>query len=179
MNREHRPLNSIGMPYYDKPLLSRLPASFDFVPSPLHHTPIPIDPSILATVKNLDFVGYAPYPASARAAGRRNQVPSDLGIKAKRAMDVPMFRSEKDRQQQQSRSRQGRIVSVGRLMSCHPKNDIDLSLLHGRWINRRKLTTIKLKCRIIIEKLKLNTVDLEWKISILGSLSRLSFLVDY
>ena len=62
------PLNSIGMPYYTSPLLSLLPTSFDFAPSPTHHSRVPLDPNILATVKTVDFVGYAPYPASARAA---------------------------------------------------------------------------------------------------------------
>ncbi len=57
-----------------------------------------IDPAILATVKTVDFVGYAPYPASARAAGRRNQAPTAPGAKGIRgALDVPLFRSERER----------------------------------------------------------------------------------
>lgn len=101
------------MPYYDKPLLSRLPPSFDFVPSPTAHIRIPIDPAILATVKTVDFVGYAAYPASARAAGRRNQVASGPGGQTgKRRVDVPMFRSEKERAE--TKKRRDRAVSVCR-----------------------------------------------------------------
>lgn len=105
------PLNSIGMPYYTSPLLSLLPTSFDFTPSPLHHTRVPLDPNILATVKTVDFVGYAPYPASARAAGRRNQVtPGPGGKGGKRRVDVPMFRSEKERAE--TKKKRDRVVSV-------------------------------------------------------------------
>lgn len=111
------------MPYYSTALLSRLPASFDFTPSPSHHIPTPIDPTILASVKNLDFVGYAAYPASVRAAGRRNQISADAARGAGSAGadkkgrtgsggkgEGPMFRSERERAE--IRKRGERAVSV-------------------------------------------------------------------
>lgn len=101
------------MPHYSTPLLSLLPASFDFKPSPLHHQRNLLDPAVLAAVKTVDFVGYAPYPAALKAAGRRNQVvASDGGKGGKGRVDVPMFRSEKERKD--AKKKRDRIVSVRR-----------------------------------------------------------------
>ena len=105
------PLNSIGMPHYHQPLLSLLPPTFDYVPSPAHHARAVLDPAILATVKTVDFVGYAPYPSALKSAGRRNQVTAGPGAKgAKRRVDVPMFRSEQERKD--AKKKRDRIVSV-------------------------------------------------------------------
>jgi PAB-dependent poly(A)-specific ribonuclease subunit 2 len=109
-SRSASPLNSIGMPYYSSPLLSLLPSSFDFTPSPNHHRRTPLDPSILATVKTVDFVGYAAYPPAARAATRRNQVSATKGGKRRVGLDVPMFRSDKERAEQ--KKKRDRVVSV-------------------------------------------------------------------
>lgn len=98
------------MPYYTSPLLSLLPSSFDFTPSPAHHSKPALDPSILASVKTVDFVGYAPYPASARAAGRRNQVAANGKGKRTVGLDAPMFRS--DRERQEMKKKRDRVVSV-------------------------------------------------------------------
>lgn len=99
------------MPYYTTPLLSLYPntAAYDHNPSPSHHIPTPIDPTILATVKTIDFVGYAPYPAALRATTRRNQVVGKNGLQGKKG-EEPLFRSEKERQE--TRRRRDRIVSV-------------------------------------------------------------------
>lgn len=99
------------MPYYTSPLLSLLPSSFDFTPSPTHHAKPVLDPSILATVKTVDFVGYAPYPAAARAAGRRNQVAAGKNGKRTVGLDAPMFRS--DRERAEMKKKRDRVVSVG------------------------------------------------------------------
>ena len=96
--REDTPLHLIGMPYYDQPLLSQMPRSFDLQPSAVHHMRQKIDPAVLAGAKQVDFVGYAPYPPALRAGQRRNQVPrTPAASKSKRRMAVPMFRSEKER----------------------------------------------------------------------------------
>lgn len=99
------------MPYYTSPLFSLLPTSFDFTPSPTHHSRPVLDPAILSTVKTVDFVGYAPYPASARAAGRRNQVPAGKNGKRTVGLDAPMFRS--DRERAEMKKKRDRVVSVG------------------------------------------------------------------
>ncbi|KAK4703268.1 PAB-dependent poly(A)-specific ribonuclease subunit 2, partial [Phenoliferia sp. Uapishka_3] len=121
-------LNSIGMPHYSTPLLSLLPPTFDFTPSPTHHSKTPIDPSILASVKTVDFVGYAPYPPALKAAGRRNQVASDGGEKGgKRRVDVPLFRSEKERKE---KKKMARVVSVDR--TAEEEMDSTLTPSHYR-----------------------------------------------
>jgi PAB-dependent poly(A)-specific ribonuclease subunit 2 len=104
------------MPYYTSPLFSLLPASFDFTPSPTHHSRPVLDPAILSTVKTVDFVGYAPYPASARAAGRRNQVPAGKNGKRTVGLDAPMFRS--DRERAEMKKKRDRVVSVSCLKSA-------------------------------------------------------------
>ncbi|GJN87292.1 hypothetical protein Rhopal_000240-T1 [Rhodotorula paludigena] len=98
--RDDTPLNSIGMPYYDAPLLSLFPQD---MMSPSSHAAsrrrVPIDPQILASAKTVDFVGYATYPAHLRAASRRNQIRTSANAKVagRLGVDAPMFRSERER----------------------------------------------------------------------------------
>ncbi|SCV74095.1 BQ2448_6527 [Microbotryum intermedium] len=95
---EQTPLNSIGMPYYSEPLLSLSTANnVDLRPHPFHHRKPILDPALLASVKQVDFVGYAAYPPSMRASQRRNQVPKMADDQRRMGMDVPMFRSDKER----------------------------------------------------------------------------------
>lgn len=121
------------MPYYTKPLLSLLPPSMYKKPIiSTSHLPIPIDPTILSTVKTVDFVGYAPYPASLRASTRRNQVPNFKNglLRGKNGKgggggagggggggleeEEPMFRSERDRKEFKNNYNKGRgrVVSI-------------------------------------------------------------------
>ncbi|KAI0792843.1 ubiquitin carboxyl-terminal hydrolase-domain-containing protein [Abortiporus biennis] len=68
------PLNSIGMPYYNSPLLSSWTSKF--VSSSLSYPPPPkIPPQILSTMKYNDNVAYATLPKELR--GRRNVVQSE------------------------------------------------------------------------------------------------------
>ncbi|GAA6005194.1 hypothetical protein JCM11491_002615 [Sporobolomyces phaffii] len=111
--RDDTPLNSIGMPYYNAPLLSLLPASMT-EPSAITATrrPAQIDPQILSTAKTVDFIGYASYPSHLRASGRRNQVrAAGVGKNAGRVgVDAPMFRSERERAEaKRQRDRKGSI----------------------------------------------------------------------
>ncbi|SCZ99141.1 BZ3500_MvSof-1268-A1-R1_Chr3-1g05835 [Microbotryum saponariae] len=95
---DQTPLNSIGMPYYSQPLLSMAAANnSDLRPHPLHHRKPILDPALLASVKQVDFVGYAAYPPSMRVAQRRNQVPKMVDDQRRMGMDVPMFRSDRER----------------------------------------------------------------------------------
>ncbi|ORY23812.1 ubiquitin carboxyl-terminal hydrolase-domain-containing protein [Naematelia encephala] len=105
---DETPLNLIGMPYYDEPLLSNFPPA-DYAPitSPFFNPPEPIPPSVLSTMKMVDFVGYASNPKELR--GKRYVVTARPGA-GKRATgkavgrrdSAPRFRSEKDRKAQQS-----------------------------------------------------------------------------
>jgi hypothetical protein len=66
-----RPLNSIGLPYYDTQLLSSWSSQFattigDYLP------PTKIPPQVLNTMKTNDNVAYAPFPKELR--GRRNVI---------------------------------------------------------------------------------------------------------
>lgn len=67
-----RPLNAIGMPYYNTLLLSSWTKAF--VPSRPKYFPPPdvIPPQILNTMKLNDNIAYAPVPKELR--GRRNVV---------------------------------------------------------------------------------------------------------
>lgn len=86
-----RPLNSIGLPYYDHMLLSSWTPQF--VSNNLHYPPTAkIPPQILNTMKTKDNVAYAPLPKELK--GRRNMVSTgrrgDQGRfrSGKRASDV-------------------------------------------------------------------------------------------
>lgn len=55
-----RPLNAVGLPHYNLPLLSSL---LPTLKGPPHHlTPaLSIPPELLATIRQMDYVGYAPH----------------------------------------------------------------------------------------------------------------------
>lgn len=93
-----RPLNSIGMPYYDTPLLSNLPSS-TYCPSsssPFFNPHGPVPPSVLSSVRQVDFVGYAQTPRELK--GTRHRVAGPLKKKGKsRRVSEPRFRSERER----------------------------------------------------------------------------------
>lgn len=166
----NRPLNSIGMPYYTTPLLSLLPASMDFVPSPAHHRRVPLDPSVLATVKTVDFVGYAAYPAAVRAAGRRNQVQATKGGKRRAGVDAPMFRSDKERAD--LKKKRDRVVSVRltrllvRLLNA--ADDVDRVRRRRRPSKRRKRRQMR-PCRIITARSRSSTAGSESRTLTLGA----------
>jgi hypothetical protein len=84
----YRPLNSIGLPYYNSALLSSW--SQNFISSPIKYPPpAVIPPQILNTMKINDNLAYAALPKELR--GRRNTV--FLG----KQKDTGRFRSEKPR----------------------------------------------------------------------------------
>lgn len=95
------------MPYYSDSLLS----SFDYEQyvadqSPLFNMPTKIDPSVLSSMRTVDFVGYAALPRHLR--GKRNVVTGKgsaaLRPSAKskpedrRRIGLPLFRSEKEKE---------------------------------------------------------------------------------
>jgi PAB-dependent poly(A)-specific ribonuclease subunit 2 len=67
------PLNAIGLPYYDDPLLSNIsPCAYATLSSPLLQPSPSIPKSVLSSVRVVDGVGYAPLPKELR--GKRNVV---------------------------------------------------------------------------------------------------------
>ncbi|OZJ05811.1 hypothetical protein BZG36_00878 [Bifiguratus adelaidae] len=84
------PLSAIGMPYYVEKLLSVWPPNMVFE---VGQPPEELNPDILAKMKTVDFVGYAPYTSSKK----RNQV-SRTGKQVKKGLEVPKFRSEQARE---------------------------------------------------------------------------------
>ena len=69
----YRPLNTIGLPYYDSQLLSSWTPHFLPHPSSLYYPPpVKIPPQITSTMKTKDNVAYAPLPKELK--GRRNMV---------------------------------------------------------------------------------------------------------
>lgn len=111
------PLSMIGMPYYDQPLLSIIPwTNYSSPYSPFGQPPQKVDPAILASMKTVDFIGYAVNPRTSR----RNQatLKASAAREAKRKMDVPLFRSEKEREQahrRRSRRRSELVSGIGPL----------------------------------------------------------------
>ncbi|GMK57719.1 hypothetical protein CspeluHIS016_0405530 [Cutaneotrichosporon spelunceum] len=99
------PLNAIGVPHYEDPLLSNCsPANYATVYSPFFNPPEPIPQSILATLQYQDFVGYGQLPkefkerrnvVTARAGAGKQCLPR--GAIGNRRESEPRFRSEKDR----------------------------------------------------------------------------------
>ena len=105
------PLSMVGMPYYDQPLLSIIPwANYSSIYSPIGQPPKKPDPAMLATLKTVDFVGYAVNPKTRK----RNQAVLRGGSSqdAKRKMDVPLFRSERDRERAQRRKQRKKSEPV-------------------------------------------------------------------
>ncbi|TPX70585.1 hypothetical protein SpCBS45565_g01672 [Spizellomyces sp. 'palustris'] len=100
------PLSLIGMPYYTSELLSSWPAKVMFEAG----QPAPkIPPEVLANVKMIDFVGYAPNPGTFR----RNQNLAMARKARKEMLDVPKFRSEQDREKYFGKNAQGRDTPQG------------------------------------------------------------------
>lgn len=102
---DNTPLNLVGVPHYEDPLLSNFsPADYATVYSPFFNPPEPISQSVLATLNYQDFVGYGQLPKEFK--GKRNVVTARPGagkqclprgaIGARRESE-PRFRSEKDR----------------------------------------------------------------------------------
>ena len=94
------PLNVVGMPYYTTQLLSWIDYAHYATPyTPLLRPPVPIDPAVLANMRMVDYVAYAPNP---KTALRNQATPARGGVDAsgrtdKRRLDTPMFRSERER----------------------------------------------------------------------------------
>jgi PAB-dependent poly(A)-specific ribonuclease subunit 2 len=97
------PLNTIGMPEHqeDKLLSNFAKEDLVTVTSPYYNPPEPIPPSVLSTMKMVDFVGYASLPKELR--GSRNVVKAAQGAakrmngKYARRESAPRFRSDKVR----------------------------------------------------------------------------------
>jgi PAB-dependent poly(A)-specific ribonuclease subunit 2 len=104
-------LSTVGLPYYEEPLLSAMPYDEYFSDaSPLFNPPKKIDPSILTSIRTVDKVSYAPLPRNLR--GKRNVVsgsgPGGVSAGAaaratdrrrpdeRRRIGIPLFRSEKE-----------------------------------------------------------------------------------
>ncbi|KAJ3054186.1 poly(A)-specific ribonuclease [Rhizophlyctis rosea] len=122
------PLNLIGMPYYTTPLLSAWPSSLTFTigqPGPK------IPPEVMANVKMIDFVGYAPNPGTFR----RNQNLA-LSRKARRMeQEGPKFRSEQERERffgQQKRTSRLHDSSSGEALDVAPKDEKGVPKLYRR-----------------------------------------------
>ena len=100
------------MPYYSEPLLSNFaPADYAPASSPFYNPPEPIPSSVLASMRMVDFVGYATMPKELR--GKRYTVHARPGAgkrvlgkgdAASRRNSGPRFRSDKDRKSRQSLS---------------------------------------------------------------------------
>ena len=103
----------IGLPFYDSPLLSNFaPTDYATASSPLFNPSKPIPSSVLANMRIIDGVGYAPLPRDMK--GKRNVVCADSsanlmstdssfhgavgrGKLAQRKESGPKFRSERHR----------------------------------------------------------------------------------
>ncbi|WWD21952.1 PAB-dependent poly(A)-specific ribonuclease subunit PAN2 [Kwoniella shandongensis] len=100
------PLNLIGMPYYNEPLLSNFsPETYATSTSPFYNPPATIPNSVLSTVKMVDFVGYATNPKELRGKryvltarpGAGKKTTGGNGVGGGRRDSEPRFRSEKDK----------------------------------------------------------------------------------
>jgi PAB-dependent poly(A)-specific ribonuclease subunit 2 len=85
------------MPHYSTQLLSYIDYEHyatDY--TPLFHPPAQPDPELLADMKVIDWVGYAVNPKRTL----RNQAVKEgaRGKDSRRRMDVPLFRSEKEKE---------------------------------------------------------------------------------
>ncbi|KAJ3104577.1 poly(A)-specific ribonuclease [Phlyctochytrium planicorne] len=104
---DETPLSIVGLPYFDRPLMSVLPPGIISVNG---KPPPRIPPEILSQVKMMDFVGYAQNPGTFR----RNQA---VNIQSYgKGVDEPKFRSEQERE-----SLTARIRSLS-------GNDVDMSI---------------------------------------------------
>lgn len=92
---DHTPLNLIGMPHYTSSLLSNIPYEHWVTKhSPLFRPRPPLDPVVLQNLQRADFVGYARNPGHVV----RNQVATAAQRQDRRKLDVPSFKSQKQRQ---------------------------------------------------------------------------------
>jgi hypothetical protein len=97
------PLNIVGMPYYDTPLLSNFSlAEYATASSPIFHPPAKIPTSILSSMRVFSGVGYAVLPQEMPGKRRGKFVRGDAaegGAKCggDRRESGPRFRSEKSR----------------------------------------------------------------------------------
>lgn len=92
---EATPLNLIGMPHYTSSLLSNIPYDqWVTKHSPLFSPRPPLDPAVLQTMQRADFVGFARNPGHIV----RNQVTGVSSKQDRRKLDVPSFKSQKQRQ---------------------------------------------------------------------------------
>jgi hypothetical protein len=93
-----RPLNTIGMPYYEKELLSSWTHAF-VAPGINYPPPQKIPQQILSTLKMTDGLAYATFPPELR--GRRNVMNTGTKDKAHfrsgRARSVPVSRFRRRR----------------------------------------------------------------------------------
>lgn len=120
---DRTPLNLVGMPWYDTPLLSNFtPTEYATASSPLLHSPTPIPHSVLSQMRVIDGVGYASLPRELK--GKRNVVCRQASLnlvvdargqvlppgklargkqsRQKLVEDGPKFRSEKIRSGEES-----------------------------------------------------------------------------
>lgn len=99
------PLNLIGMPYYEDPLLSNFPTTdYATAYSPFFNPPEPIPDSVLKSLNYQDFIGYGQLPKDYK--GKRYQLTARTGAGklalgkgaiGSRRESEPRFRSDKDR----------------------------------------------------------------------------------
>lgn len=107
------PLNSVGMPYYDTPLLSNLPNEAYCPPgsSPFFNPPtVDIPLAVLSGARQVDFVGYAQTPRELK--GTRNRVASSAKSRAgkgakQRRVSEPRFRSEREKDARWGKEKEG------------------------------------------------------------------------
>jgi len=135
---DNTPLNVIGMPLYEDPLLSNFsPADYATVYSPFFNPPEPIPASVLASLNYQDFVGYGQLPKELK--GKRNVAHARPGA-GKHALrhgaigsrrdSEPRFRSEKDRAKNAGRLPQQEIeeeTPVGEVPKYYRKVEIKYS----------------------------------------------------
>ncbi|GAA96870.1 uncharacterized protein L969DRAFT_87898 [Mixia osmundae IAM 14324] len=99
------PLSLIGVPFYDTQLLSVIPIeNYATKYSAILRPPTRPDPALHATLKQVDWIGYAVNP---KGSIRNLAVAHDSRAKqaSNRRMDVPLFRSEKEKIAQERRRR--------------------------------------------------------------------------
>ncbi|KAI8846356.1 ubiquitin carboxyl-terminal hydrolase-domain-containing protein [Chytridium lagenaria] len=94
---EATPLSTVGMPYFDRPLLSVWPA---YMLQAQSKPPPRIPADIASQVKLIDFVGYAQNPGTFR----RNQAFTPAQ-KLSKSVNEPKFRSEQERESLTARNR--------------------------------------------------------------------------
>ncbi|KAJ9118311.1 hypothetical protein QFC22_004222 [Naganishia vaughanmartiniae] len=182
------PLNIVGMPYYDTPLLSNFSlAEYATASSPMFHPPAKIPASVLSSMRVFSGVGYAVLPKEMQ--GKRNVVcksskanllvdrrgkfvrgdAAEGGAKfgADRRESGPRFRSEK------SRAGNAAVDDVSNLKRMTMSSRLIRGIsFHASSLPQRQRTSSTLTgnqaCQGIIVKWKSSTLDLVSKTSILS-----------